>query len=177
MPHPSTSVLQVLDPRGRCSRKGLLLAAGVLLTAQAAVALALWGAGLDLGSGIGMVASAAFCWIGFALISKRLHDLGRSSWWIAGALLVWLVAIVCLAGAIALMGDPDLLAPDTTSYWLTLAAMLLPLLAAALWLHTARGDESSNYYGPEPVEHGFSMPVDPAAFRPRTPFTTRAGTA
>jgi hypothetical protein len=75
------------------------------------------------------------------------------------------------------MGDPDLLAPETPSYWLTLAAMLLPLLVAALWLHTARGDEGSNYYGPEPAEHGFSMPVDPAAFRPRAPFTTRAGTA
>jgi uncharacterized membrane protein YhaH (DUF805 family) len=177
MSHSPTSVLQVLDPRGRCSRKGLLLAAGILLTAQATIALALLGAGLDLGGNIGMVAGAAFCWIGFALISKRLHDLGRSSWWIAGALLLWLVAIICLAGAIALMGDPDLLAPETPSYWLTLGAMLLPLLVAALWLHTARGDAGSNCYGPEPAERGFSMPVVPAAYRPRAPFSTRAGTA
>jgi uncharacterized membrane protein YhaH (DUF805 family) len=177
MSHPPTSVLQVLDPRGRCSRKGLLLAAGILLTLQAAVALALWSAGLDLTSGPAMAANAAFCWIGFALICKRLHDLGRSSWWIAGGVLVWLVAIICLAGAIALMGDPDLLAPDTPSYRLTLAAMLLPLLVAALWLHTVRGDDGSNYYGPEPAGHGFSMPVDPATFRPRAPFSTRAGTA
>jgi uncharacterized membrane protein YhaH (DUF805 family) len=177
MSHQPASVLQALDPRGRCNRKGLLLAAGVLLTAQAAIAVALWGTGLDLTNGIAMVANATFCWIGFALISKRLHDLGRSSWWIAGAVLVWLVAIICLAGAIALIGDPDLLALDTTSYWLTLAAMLLPLLVAALWLHTARGDEGSNSFGPEPAEQGFSMPVDPATFRPRAPFTTRAGTA
>jgi uncharacterized membrane protein YhaH (DUF805 family) len=177
MSHQPTSVLQVLDPRGRCNPKGLLRAAGVLLTAQAAISLTLWSVGIDFTSGLAMVANAAFCWISFALVCKRLHDLGRSSWWIAGAALVWLVAIICLAGAIALMGDPDLLAPETPSYWLTLAAMLLPLLVAALWLHTARGDEGSNYYGPEPAEHGFSMPVDPAAFRPRAPFTTRAGTA
>jgi uncharacterized membrane protein YhaH (DUF805 family) len=132
MSRQPTSVLQVLDPRGRCNRKGLLRAAGVLLTAQAAISLTLWSVGIDFTSGLAMVANAAFCWISFALVCKRLHDLGRSSWWIAGAALVWLVAIICLAGAIALMGDPDLLAPETPSYWLTLAAMLLPLLVAAL---------------------------------------------
>jgi hypothetical protein len=43
MSHQPTSVLQALDPRGRCNRKGLLLAAGVLLTAQAAIALLIVG--------------------------------------------------------------------------------------------------------------------------------------
>ena len=33
-------------------------------------------------------------------------------------MLVWLAAIVCLAVAIVLTGDPDLLAPGTPSYWL-----------------------------------------------------------
>jgi uncharacterized membrane protein YhaH (DUF805 family) len=178
MSHPPTSVLQVvLDPRGRCNRKGLLLAAAILLALQAAVALALWGAGLDLTGHLAMAASAAFCWIGFALISKRLHDLGRSSWWIPGAMLVWLAAIVCLAVAIVLTGDPDLLATGTPSYWLTLSAMLLPLVMTALWLHTAAGQPGDNRFGPEPTDHGFSMPAHAAAFRQRAPFTTHAGTA
>ena len=167
MPHPTTSVLYVLDPRGRCNRKGLLLAAAILLSLQVAIALALWGGGFDLASPVVQAANLVFCWIAFALIAKRLHDLGRSAWWIPAAVLIWLVAIISLAGAIVLSGDPDMLAPGTTVYWITFAAMLMPLLVAAIWLHTARGDAGSNRYGPEPTAQGFSMPVD--AFWQRTP--------
>ena len=70
MSHLPTSVLQAFDPRGRCNRKGLLLAAAILLALQAAVALALWGAGLDLTGHLVSAVSTAFCWIGFALISQ-----------------------------------------------------------------------------------------------------------
>lgn len=167
MPHLPASVLQVFDPRGRCNRKGLLLAAAILLALQIAAGLALWGAGFDLASPLVQPVNVAFCWVAFPLISKRLHDLGRSAWWIPGAVLIWLAAIISLAGAIVLSGDPDLLAPGTTSYWITLAAMLLPLLAAAIWLHTAPGNAGSNRFGPQPTSHGFSMPAD--AFWQRTP--------
>ena len=71
-----------------------------------------------------------------------------------------------------LSGDPDMLAPGTTSYWITFAAMLMPLLVAAIWLHTAKGHAGDNRFGPEPTAHGFSMPTD--AFWQRTP---HAGTA
>ena len=160
MPHPTTSVLYVLDPRGRCNRKGLLLAAAILLALQVAAAFVLWSAGFDLASPVVQATNLAFCWIAFALISKRLHDLGRSAWWIPAAVLIWLAAIISLAGAIVLSGDPDMLAPGTTVYWITFTAMLMPLLAAAIWLHTARGNEGSNRYGPEPTAQGFSMPAD-----------------
>ena len=116
--------------------------------------------------------NVAFCWVAFALISKRLHDLGRSAWWIPAAVLIWLAAIISLAGAIVLSGDPDMLAPGTTSYWITFAAMLMPLLVAAIWLHAAKGHAGDNRFGPEPTAHGFSMPTD--AFWQRTP---HAGTA
>jgi uncharacterized membrane protein YhaH (DUF805 family) len=175
LPHMATNLaIRALDPRGRCSRKGLLLAAGVLLALQVVVALALWGAGLDLASPLLLPLDVAFCWVAFALISKRLHDLGRSAWWIPAAVLIWLVAIICLAGAIVLSGDPDMLAPGTTSYWITFAAMLMPLLVAAIWLHSTAGNEGSNRFGPEPTSHGFSMPVDAAAFWQRTPTAGRA---
>ena len=167
MSHLPASVLQALDPRGRCNRKGLLLAAAILLALQVAVGLALWGAGLDLASPLVQPFNIAFCWLAFALIAKRLHDLGRSAWWIPGAVLIWLLAIVSLAGAIVLSGDPDMLAPGTTTYWITFAAMLLPLLVAAIWLHTAKGHAGDNRFGPEPTAHGFSMPND--AFWQRTP--------
>jgi len=160
MPHLPTSVLQVFDPRGRCNRKGLLLAAAILLALQVAMALVLWSAGFDLDSPLVQPFNLAFCWVAFALICKRLHDLGRSAWWIPAAVLIWLIAIISLAGAIVLSGDPDLLAPGITVYWIAVAAMLFPLLAAALWLHTARGDTGGTRFGPEPATHGFSMLAD-----------------
>jgi uncharacterized membrane protein YhaH (DUF805 family) len=172
MPHLPTSVLQVFDPRGRCNHRGLLLAAAILLSLQVAIALALWGAGLDLASPLVQPVNVAFCWVAFALISKRLHDLGRSAWWIPAAVLIWLAAIISLAAAIVLSADPDMLAPGTTSYWMTFAAMLMPLLVAAIWLHTTPGNEGSNRFGQEPTAQGFSMPAD--AFWQRTP---HAGTA
>jgi uncharacterized membrane protein YhaH (DUF805 family) len=168
MPHLPTFVLHVLDPRGRCNRKGLLLAAAILLAMQAVFAFALWGAGLDLASPVVQPVNLIFCWVAFALISRRLHDLGRSAWWIPGAVLIWLVAIISLAGAIVLSGDPDMLAPGTTSYWITLAAMLLPLLAGAIWLHAAPGHAGSNRFGPQPTAQGFSTPADAASWQ-RTP--------
>ena len=48
MPHLSIAALQFLDPRGRCNRTGLLLAAAVLLGAQVALGFGLWSAGIDL---------------------------------------------------------------------------------------------------------------------------------
>src|SRR5262245_15451684 len=166
MSHPSASVLQAFDPRDRCNRKGLLLAAAILLTLQVVIGLALTAAGIDLASPMLLPIDVAFCWVAFALIAKRLHDLGRSAWWIPAAVLIWLIAIVCLAGAIVLSGDPDMLAPGTTGYWVTFATMLMPLLVAAIWLHVTPGNAGSNRFGPEPTAHGFSMPAD--AFDQRT---------
>jgi uncharacterized membrane protein YhaH (DUF805 family) len=174
MSHLPTSVLQVFDPRGRCNRKGLLVSAAILLALQVVIALALWGAGIDLASPLLLPLDVAFCWVAFALISKRLHDLGRSAWWIPAVVLIWLVAITCLAGAIVLSGDPDLLAPGTTGYWITFAIMLLPLLAAAIWLHATPGNQGSNRFGPEPTSHGFSMPADVASYWQRSPTAGRA---
>ena len=65
MPHLPTFVLHVLDPRGRCNRKGLLLAAAILLAMQAVFAFALWGAGLDLASPVVQPVNLIFCWVAF----------------------------------------------------------------------------------------------------------------
>jgi len=177
MPHLSVAALQFLDPRGRCNRTGLLLAAAILLAAQVVVALGLWKAGIDLSSAIAMICNAAFCWVGFALISKRLHDLNHSAWWVPTAALLWLAAAVCLAVLIVLIGDPDILAPGTPSYWLAFASMLMPLLVVAAWLHAAVGDTDDNRFGPAPTAHGFSMPTGAAMLWHRLPFPTRIGTA
>jgi uncharacterized membrane protein YhaH (DUF805 family) len=177
MPLLSVAALQFLDPRGRCNRKGLLLAAAILLASQVVIALGLWEAGIDLSSPIAMLCNAVFCWVGFALISKRLHDLNHSAWWVPTAALLWLAAAVCLAVLIVLIGDPDILAPGTPSYWVAFASMLMPLLVVAAWLHAAIGDAGDNRFGPAPTAHGFSMPTEAATFWHRLAFSARAGTA
>ncbi len=60
--------LHLLDPRGRCDRRGLLAAALVLLVLQVAVALALWLNDVPFDSRPSVALSAAFC--GWALPSS-----------------------------------------------------------------------------------------------------------
>lgn len=160
MSHPSGFVLQLIDPRGRCSRKGLLCAAAVLLALQVPVVVTLWLSGIGLTGHTALILDLAFCWIGFAIVAKRLHDLGHSAWWVPAAVLVWFAGTVSLAVAVILVGDPELMQPGTTSYWVVFALMLAPLLIAALWLHLAEGDANDNRFGPVPGTSGFSMPSD-----------------
>jgi uncharacterized membrane protein YhaH (DUF805 family) len=177
MPLLSATALQFLDPRGRCNRTGLLLAAAVLLGAQVALGFGLWSVGIDLTGRLAIILDAAFCWVGFALISKRLHDLNHSAWWVPTAVLLWLAAAVCLAVLIVLIGDPDILAPGTPSYWVAFASMLMPLLVVAAWLHAAVGDAGDNRFGPAPTAHGFSMPTEAAMFWHRLALAGRIRTA
>ncbi len=150
--------LQLIDPRGRCSRKGLLLAAAILLALQALATLSVWSTGGHFGGWPALTIDAAFCWAGFATVSKRLHDLGRSAWWLPTAALVWLAAAVSLVTAVVLAADPDVLVPGTPAYWLVFAAMVFPLLVCAIWLHIAAGEPDANRFGPAPGAWGFSMP-------------------
>jgi uncharacterized membrane protein YhaH (DUF805 family) len=158
MPPPAIFALHLVDPRGRCDRRGFLTAAGVLLALQAPAALLLWHSGAGFGGLPVVAANAVFCWIGYAVISKRLHDLGRSAWWMPIGLLAWLIVGMVAALAVAIVAGPHVLEPGAAGYWLTLIALLLPLLGGLLWLHVARGQAGSNRFGPVPAPHGFSMP-------------------
>jgi uncharacterized membrane protein YhaH (DUF805 family) len=147
--------LHLFDPRGRCDRRGLLAAAVLLLVLQVAVALALWLNDVPFDSWPAVVLSAGFCWVGFAVVSKRLHDLGRSAWSIPAAALVWLAGAFVATTVVSIV-DPDALAPGSTGYWVALSLLLLPLLVVLLWLHLAAGDPGPNRYGPAPQHAGFS---------------------
>jgi uncharacterized membrane protein YhaH (DUF805 family) len=154
----ATFMLQLVDPRGRCDRKGFLLAAATLLVLQAAVAAAMWSSGAAFHGWQALAAGAAFAWLGYAAISKRLHDLGRSAWWIPAAVLLWLVGAFVFAVGIAVAANPDVLAPGTPAYWVTFLLMMLPLAGIALWLHAAAGDSDANRFGAAPSVLGFSVP-------------------
>jgi uncharacterized membrane protein YhaH (DUF805 family) len=164
MPHLSAFALQLFDPRGRCNRRGLLLAAVLLLALQLAAGVALWTSGIGFDGHLALLLNAAFCWVGFAVVSKRLHDLGRSTWWVPTALLVWLAGAISLAVAIILVGDPEILTPGAPSYWVAFGVMLAPLLIGAVWLHVADGEPDDNRYGPMPAASGFSLPADAAVW-------------
>jgi uncharacterized membrane protein YhaH (DUF805 family) len=157
MPRVVRYALQFIDPRGRCDRKAFLSAAAVLLAAQALVAAGLWIGGAPFDGGLALALNAAFCWLGYAAISKRLHDLGRSAWWVPGGALVWAAGALVAAIALVLAAGPAALEPGASTYWLALTAMQLPLLGAAPWLHFAAGEQGDNPFGPAPSQ-GFSTP-------------------
>ena len=156
--HLSAFVLQLMNPRGRCSRTGMLLATVLLLGLQAAVAALLWVFGASFTGKVAQILSIPFCWLAISVVCKRLHDMGRSAWLVPTAVLIWLAGAVVLAVSVALIGEPEFLAPGSLGYWITFGVMLVPLLIAALWLHVAEGDAIENRHGPVPSALGFAMP-------------------
>jgi uncharacterized membrane protein YhaH (DUF805 family) len=96
-------------------------------------ALGIWAAALIL--------FAAGTWSGLATGIKRLHDRGKSGWWI---LLFWLGPSV--------LGSANSTMPDTTG------AMILPFAGTivGIWglieLGFLRGTRGPNIYGPDPLE-------------------------
>jgi len=157
MPRCAHFALQLVDPRGRFARKGFFSAAGMLLAAQAAVAAGLWLTSARFDGWLALALNMAFCWLGYAAISRRLHDLGRSAWWVPGGALLWVVGAIVAAIALVLAVGPAALEPGAPTYWATFAAMMLPLLGVALWLHFAAGEPGDNRFGPAPA-HEFSTP-------------------
>ena len=150
--------MQLCDPRGRCDRKGFLFAAGILLAVQAVAALIIWVAGRSLDGSTAAAVSVVFCWCGSAILSKRLHDIGRSAWCLPLGVLAWFAAAIAVAVAVAVTAGPAVLEPGAAGYWATFSAMLLPLALVVLWLHMAAGEVGENRFGPPPVA-GFSMPA------------------
>ena len=69
----------LLDPRGRIGRRDLLLAACAVL----GIELLLMAPSNEM---IALLAKSLALWIGSAAIIKRLHDLGRSGWWLPAGL-------------------------------------------------------------------------------------------
>ena len=147
---------ELFDPRGRCDRKGLLILAGIILVLEAVFGLVSIGLGLSL-DGPAMIAfKVVFVWTAVAAACKRLHDLGRSGWWLLGgfiALVLWTFAV---ATAVLLLAGPEELAHNAVLYAVVMASSMVPAFVALLWLHCAKGHVTENKYGSPPDELGFS---------------------
>jgi uncharacterized membrane protein YhaH (DUF805 family) len=156
----------LLDPRGRCNRKGLLIIATAMFGIQAGLAAAFWGLGWNLtGPGATML-KLLFCWLALSACSKRLHDLNLSAWNMAWALPVTVLWTLGTALAFVFSFGLESLTPKSPWYLVAMGSSMLPMLAATLWLHFAKGTPGANRFGPEPDGLGFSSTAPALSAQP-----------
>ena len=118
----------------------------------------------------------AYCWI--CILSKRLHDAGRSGW-----LILVPVAIACIAGIVGIaVGsvtaitaivsgfNSDMSPSSWAVFWgsLGVVAFLFSIAGLAkivfiLWVGLSPSDAADNRYGPRPVAWLNPAPQPPAA--------------
>ena len=88
-------------------------------------------------------------WINFALSVKRLHDRGRTGWWLVGQTLILAVAAVLVVVAIAV---PKEQAPV---WWVLASVVGIVALAVSIWLFVEigflRGTQGPNRFGEDPL--------------------------
>lgn len=154
----SELVCHMLDPRGRCNRKGLLLVAGLLMTIEIVVGAGLWLAGVDLGGSVVVALKMVCIWFAICAGSKRLHDLDLRAWWMLGTLAAVSVWTIILGVTLFVLVGENALEPGTGWYMLALIGSATPIFAAALWLHFRQGAQGVNRFGTEPQGLGFSGP-------------------
>ncbi len=160
MPDIATIAQELVDPRGRCNRKGLVILAVAILALEAVIGLIVLALGISLEGPLAISIKLAFFWTAFAAASKRLHDLGRSAWWVAAGLLGLIVWSFALAIAALMAFGPHVLTTSTAVYAAIMIGTMLPALAALLWLHFAKGHPGPNKFGPQPEGLGFSRPTE-----------------
>lgn len=152
-------VWHMVDPRGRCNRKGLLIVAGLLLATELVTGAFVWLSGADLNSGAVLALKTVFLWTAICAGSKRLHDLNLRAWWMLGTLAMTTVWTFILVTAMAVTMGTAVLQPGTSWYFAALVLSAAPIFAATLWLHFRKGHAGNNRFGVEPTGLGFSGPV------------------
>lgn len=151
----ATALSAMLVTTGRCSRRGLLVCAGVLLALQIAFASVLLAFAIPHEGVLIYLIDAGFLWLASAAAGKRLHDLGLSArllWWAALATLAWAVV---LCGVLMLTLPAEAFEIGGYGYVLGAVGTSLPVLALTLWLHLTPGMQGPNRYGVAPGPSGF----------------------
>jgi uncharacterized membrane protein YhaH (DUF805 family) len=148
--------LAILDPRGRVSRKGLLIVLSLLIGVEIVGASLIFIGGLASDSAPILALKTVFVWIALSAAAKRLHDLGLSAWWIGGAVAMQLAWAFVLATAMFVSFGIEQMQPDSDGYAAMLAGCGLPAFAALLWLQVSEGEPEVNRYGAPPKGLGFS---------------------
>ena len=140
-------LLPYLSFEGRANRQRYWLTAIVIAISLAVAAILTLSFGV-FGAVVGVALIGVLSWAGMANAARRLHDRGKSAWW----LLIMFAPIFALA---FLEGVAEALAPDGG---LLFAVLRLPFV---IWvfveLGCLRGVEGENRFGPDPLQ-----PVDAA---------------
>jgi uncharacterized membrane protein YhaH (DUF805 family) len=152
----------LLDPRGRTGRTGLLASASLMLGIEVFFLLALPEQSDRIPVYLWPIKALAL-WVGTIGLIKRLHDVGRSAWWVLvgmAGICIWCAVVAIVVGL--LLGAAALV-PGSTGYTILLGLVMLPAIGMAFWLHLEPGDPSPNRFGPLPVHAPEAKPETAAA--------------
>jgi uncharacterized membrane protein YhaH (DUF805 family) len=133
---------------------------------QAACMLLFWQIDEEVGRITSLPANLAFVYMAVCATARRLHDLGRSAWWMPIAALSWAAAGFLVAAVLALVLGPERLLPGAPAFWAVFLLLLGPAFCAALWLHVTDGEPHANRYGAVPA--GAPMAPEAAETRVRS---------
>ncbi len=140
----------LVDPRGRIGRFGLLVSASLMLGVEALILLLAPDQSAGLPLAFWPLKALGF-WVGTTALIKRLHDVGKSGWWVLGGmagLCMW-SAVVALVFVFLLGGQA--FQPGSAGHVMLLGILMLPALGATLWLHLAPGEPYANRFGQPPA--------------------------
>jgi uncharacterized membrane protein YhaH (DUF805 family) len=142
--------MQLFDPRGRASRSDFLAVGVVMLVLQVLWLGLAWQVEERYGRLPSLPINLLFLYMAVCATIRRLHDTGRSAWWMPMATAGWALAGSVVALLLALVVGPDRLRPGSPPFWLVFLILLAPVLVAVLWLHLEDGDDGANGFGPSP---------------------------
>jgi uncharacterized membrane protein YhaH (DUF805 family) len=152
--HAPELARQLVDPRGRCNRQGFLALAITLLALQTLIGLGLALFGVAMNSPLAIALNAPLFWVGGMAVLKRLHDMGRTGWWVLAGLIAWVVGAISVSVLATLAFGP--LAHGSGAFWVLFAMITVPAFGALLYVHAAPGEMQANRYGAVPGPLGFA---------------------
>ena len=99
---------------------------------------------------IGWVLMLAMLWPTLAVSERRLHDRGKSAWWL---LLFYLVPVILSAAKLSITGEMGVKGyakPPTSATILSLVSFAI-ILWGFIEMGVLRGTRGDNKYGPDPL--------------------------